>query len=178
MDSPSCVAHTSLLPSSSCSRPFMVSHAGTFRDPMGPPQGPSRYFLGQPRTHRSDPLWRAEFLVSEIDDACPWAWYLHSCFSLGLWVGVALPPLPGPCSAPRPCLGGSGWGWAPGPRPTSAWRAPGSASPGSHPPGSTSQVSPRLPYKAGTGRSLVGLVLCRLWMLTGGCGRGRGDWTE
>ena len=109
VDSLSCVAYTSLLPSSSCSRPFMVSHAGTFRDPMGPPQGPSRYFLGQPRTHRSDPLWHAEFLVSEIDDACPWAWYLHSCFSLGLWVGVALPPLPGPCSAPRPCLGGSGW---------------------------------------------------------------------
>lgn len=83
-----------------------------------------------------------------------------------------------PALPPCPCLGGSGWGWAPGPRPMSAWRAPGSASPGSHPPGSTSQVSPRLPYKAGTGRSLVGLVLCRLWMLTGGCGRGRGDWTE
>ena len=108
VDSLSCVAHTSLLPSSSCSGPFMVYHAGTFRDPMGPPQGPSRYFLGQPRTHRSDPLWRAEFFVSEIDDACPWTWYLHSCFSLGLWVGVALPPLPGPCSAPLPL---PGWLW-------------------------------------------------------------------
>lgn len=47
--------------------------------------------------------------------------------------------------------------------------------PGATSPGSTGQVSLRLPYKAGAGRSLVGLVLCRLWMLTGGCGGGWGD---
>lgn len=69
-----------------------------------------------------------------------------------------------------------GWLWvglAAGPRTMSARRAPGSSSPGSHPPGSTGQVSPRLPYKAGAGCSLLGLVLCCLWMLIGGVGEAR-----
>lgn len=108
------------------------------------------FLVNQDPTGLIRSLWRSGFLVSKA----PGPGSLQPCSSLRL-----LPPLPGPPAPTWVALGGAG---LQDPEPCLCGRLVALPPPGSHPPGSTGQVSPRLPYKAGAGRSLVGLVLCRL----------------
>lgn len=174
MDSPSCVAHTSLLPSSSCSGPFMVFHAGTFRDPMGPPQDQAdTLWVSREPTGLVHSLWRAGFLVSEM--MTPVRGRGISILAPLLGSGWEWPCLLSqvPALSPCSCLGGSGWGWAP--------RLLGGllALPS---PGATPLAPPaKFPRGCLIRRALAAhswVWFFAVWMLTGGCGRGRGDRTE
>lgn len=161
---------------------LLQAGAGT---PWDPP-GTKRDFPGQPRTPRSELLhsgvlgfWFPSLLTLSLNLAPSLSSFGAVPASLGLCVGTALPPLPAPCSPPAPAWVAQGGAGLQDTAPCLRRQLLALPPPGSHPPAGstadTSQVSPRQPYKVGTGRSLVGLVLCCLWRLIGGDGGGRGD---